>query len=203
MSELKTTIPSPAAVVELQTTTPQPPPLANPAPLGLCGFALTTFVLSAINAKLLSGDNVLGIVVGVAFFYGGLAQLLAGMWEVRAGNTFGATAFTSYGAFWIAVAAMIKFDLIPSKPAFGCFLLGWTIFTAMLFICSLSLSSVLKVLFGFLLVTFAFLTMGEFGLGEMSGQIGGYFGLATALVAWYAALAGLLVSVKSKITLPT
>jgi succinate-acetate transporter protein len=177
--------------------------MANPGPLGLCGFALTTFVLSAINSKLLGGDHVLGIVVGIAFFYGGLAQFLAGMWEVKAGNTFGATAFTSYGAFWIAVGAMIKFELIPSKTAFGWFLLAWTIFTAMLFTCTLSMSSMLKVLFALLLATFALLTMGEFGLGEILGQIGGYCGFATALVAWYAALAGLLVSVNSKITLPT
>jgi len=188
---------------ELQPSTPQPLPLGNPGPLGLCGFALTTFVLSAINAKLLGGEHVLDVVVGIAFFYGGLAQLLAGMWEVKAGNTFGATAFSSYGAFWIAVGSMIKFSLIPSKTAFGWFLLGWTIFTAMLFICTLSMTSVLKVLFGFLLVTFALLTMGEFGLGEQFGQIGGYFGFATAFVAWYAALAGLLVSVNSKIKLPT
>src|SRR5208283_3283707 len=77
--------------------------VANPAPLGLCGFAMTTFVLSAANAHLYSGETV---VLGLAFFYGGLAQLLAGMWEFKTGNTFGATAFTSYGAFWISLAAI-------------------------------------------------------------------------------------------------
>jgi succinate-acetate transporter protein len=188
---------------ELETTTPPSTPLANPAPLGLCGFALTTFVLSAINSKLLGGENVLNIVVGIAFFYGGLAQLLAGMWEIKTGNTFGATAFTSYGAFWIAVGSMIKFNLIPSKTAFAWFLLAWTIFTAMLFICTFSLNTVLKLLFGLLLATFALLTLGEFGISETLGQVGGFFGFATAFVAWYAALAALLVSVKSKITLPT
>ncbi len=85
-------------------------PLANPGPLGLCGFALTTFVLSCANAGFISGPEV---VLGLAFFYGGLAQLLAGMWEFKAGNTFGATAFTSYGAFWIALATSIQFQAHP------------------------------------------------------------------------------------------
>ncbi len=83
-------------------------PVVNPAPLGLCAFALTTFVLSAANAKLFSGATV---VIGLAAFYGGLAQLLAGMWEFKVGNTFGATAFTSYGAFWLAVAATLQLNL--------------------------------------------------------------------------------------------
>src|SRR5579872_5698666 len=83
---------------------------ANPAPLGLCGFALTTFVLSAANAQLFTGAT---IVVGLALFYGGVAQLLAGMWEFKSGNTFGATAFTSYGAFWLAVGASLQLKLIP------------------------------------------------------------------------------------------
>jgi succinate-acetate transporter protein len=178
---------------------PTTPALANPGPLGLCGFALTTFVLSAINAKILTGTD-LPIVVGIAFFYGGLAQLLAGMWEVKTGNTFGATAFTSYGAFWIAVGAMIKFDLISGHPAFGWFLLGWTIFTFLLLICTLSINKVLVALFLSLFITFALLTAGEFGMN--TGQIGGYFGFLTAFIAWYAALAGLLTSVKSKIVLP-
>jgi succinate-acetate transporter protein len=174
-----------------------PPAVANPAPLGLSAFALTTFVLSAANAKLFDGA---GIVIGLALFYGGLAQFLAGMWEFRTGNTFGATAFSSYGAFWMAVAATLQFNLIPNHAAFGFFLLGWTIFTVMLFLCTLRLSVGLMVLFGLLSVTFLLLALGEFGKG--TGQIGGYFGIATALVAWYNALAGLLVSVKAPFTLP-
>ena len=104
--------------------------IANPAPLGLSAFALTTFVLSAINAKLFGGDHATDIVIGLALFYGGLAQLLAGMWEFKTGNTFGVTAFSSYGAFWLAVAASLQLKLIPSHEAFGFFRLGWTIFTA-------------------------------------------------------------------------
>jgi uncharacterized protein len=118
--------------------------IANPAPLGLCGFALTTFVLSCANAKLYTG---LDIVIGLALFYGGLAQLLAGMWEFKAGNTFGATAFSSYGAFWLAVAASLQFKLIPPGQALGFFFLGWTIFTAIMLLASLQTNLALITLF--------------------------------------------------------
>ena len=171
--------------------------VANPAPLGLCGFALTTFVLSAANAKLFDGA---GIVIGLALFYGGLAQLLAGMWEFKTGNTFGATAFTSYGAFWLAVAASLQLKLIPSEAAFGFFLLGWTIFTGIMLLATLRLSVALIALFALLFVTFLLLTIDAFGGGTK--QIGGYFGLATAAVAFYTALAGLLSSMPSAFKLP-
>lgn len=181
-------------------TTPDPKAsaaVANPGPLGLCAFALTTFVLSAANAKLFTGAD---IVVGLAAFYGGLAQLLAGMWEFKVGNTFGATAFSSYGAFWLAVAATLQLHLIPNHAAFGFFLLGWTIFTALMFLASLRLNMALIVVFGLLTVTFLMLTLGEFGLPTT--PLGGWLGLATAFAAWYAALAGLLSSGKSAFTLP-
>lgn len=173
-------------------------PVANPAPLGLCGFALTTFVLSCANAGFISGPQV---VLGLAFFYGGLAQMLAGMWEFKTGNTFGATAFTSYGAFWVALAASIQFKLIPDSTSLGVFLLGWTIFTLMLFLASLKTNMALILLFLALLITFALLTVSEFGMTS-AHKIGGYFGILTALIAWYAALAGLLASGRSAFTLP-
>ena len=178
---------------------PAPPQaaIANPAPLGLCGFALTTFVLSAANAKLFTGAE---ITVGLALFYGGLAQLLAGMWEFKSGNTFGATAFTSYGAFWLSFAAILELKLVEPGYALAFFLLGWTIFTAMLFIASFRVSVAVVILFALLLITFALLTLGEFGYP--TGQLGGWFGIATALVAWYTALAGLLASMKSPLVLP-
>ena len=177
--------------------TPATPAVANPAPLGLCAFALTTFVLSAANAKLFDGA---GVVIGLALFYGGIAQVLAGMWEFKTGNTFGATAFTSYGAFWLAVAASLQLKLIPNEAAFGFFLLGWTIFTALLFLATLRTNMALIVLFALLTVTFLLLTLGAFGLGTT--QAGGYLGLATAFTAWYAALAGLLSSMPSAFRLP-
>lgn len=173
-------------------------PVANPAPLGLCGFALTTFVLSSANAGFISGPQ---IVLGLALFYGGLAQMLAGMWEFKTGNTFGATAFTSYGAFWMALAASIQFKLIPDTNSLGFFLLAWTIFTLIMFIASLRTSVALVVLFLALLITFALLTVGEFGMTAMH-KVGGFFGILTALIAWYVALAGLLTSVRSNIKLP-
>ena len=177
-------------------------PVVNPAPLGLSAFALTTFVLSAANAQLLTGEGADKIVIGLALFYGGLAQLLAGMWEFKVGNTFGATAFSSYGAFWLAVGASLQLHWIPPGNAFGFFLLGWTIFTLMMFVCTFRANAALMLLFGLLFVTFGFLTAHALGGSPNMAQIGGYLGIATALVAWYNALAGLLVASKAGFTLP-
>src|SRR6266571_8606172 len=120
------------------------PAVANPAPLGLSAFALTTFVLSASNAGFLFSKVAAGglIVVGLALFYGGIVQLIAGIQEFRAGNTFGATAFCSYGGFWLALGATFTpaFGVLTAYkpaalgPALGFFLLGWTIFTALMFL---------------------------------------------------------------------
>jgi succinate-acetate transporter protein len=184
------------------------PAIANPAPLGLSAFALTTFVLSAANAGLFSGA---AIVIGLALFYGGLAQLMAGMWEFRSGNTFGATAFTSYGAFWIAVG----FSLMPlfggkdivalagGSTALGIFLLGWTIFTALMFLGTFKLNGALVGVFGFLTLTFLFLTIGALGGASGMTNLGGWLGIITAALAWYTALAGVLASTNSAIRLPT
>ncbi len=174
--------------------------IANPGPLGLCGFALTTFVLSSANAGLFTATDT-KIVIGLALFYGGLAQLLAGMWEFKTGNTFGATAFTSYGAFWLAVGASLQLNLITDHTAFGFFLLGWTIFTLIMFLGTFRINTALVVVFGLLTLTFLALTLGEFGVSGM-GVIGGYLGIVTALGAWYTAAAGILDSVKSSFTLP-
>ena len=179
-------------------------PAVNPAPLGLCAFALTTFVLSAANAHLLTGGpTAVTIVLGLALFYGGLAQILAGMWEFKVANTFGATAFTSYGAFWIAFGATVQMHWIPTgSNALGFFLLGWTIFTLVMFLSTFRTNMGLILLFGFLLVTFLLLTLHAFGAGDNFGLLGGYLGLATAVIAWYNALAGLLVATRSGFSLP-
>jgi succinate-acetate transporter protein len=172
--------------------------IANPAPLGLSAFALTTFVLSAANANWFTGA---AVVVGLALFYGGIVQLVAGIHEFRTGNTFGATAFCSYGGFWLAIGFDIwQPNLIPGHPALGFFLLGWTIFTGLMFIGTLRLNGALIAVFALLFVTFLLLTLGEFGAG--TGVLGGYFGVVTALLAWYTALAGLLASGKSMFSLP-
>jgi succinate-acetate transporter protein len=169
------------------------PPVANPAPLGLAAFALTTFVLSMFNAGLL-GPGGEPIVFGLALAYGGLAQLLAGMWEFRAGNTFGATAFCSYGAFWLSFWAFVEFfeKSVPAADAghaVGLYLICWGVFTAYMFIPSLRTNMALAAVFGLLALTFFVLGIGN--AGDHSGIIkaGGWLGLATAVVAWYASLA--------------
>lgn len=189
--------------------------IANPAPLGLCAFALTTFVLSSINAGIIVPGVGIGtnVVVGLALFYGGVVQLLAGMWEFRAGNTFGGTAFSSYGGFWLAFG----FIFIPGSgildalvksgtalhPALGLFLLGWTIFTGIMFLGALRSNISLLAVFGLLFLTFLALTIAELNGGNTSfTQIGGWLGILTAIAAWYAALAGLLSSARSFFTLP-
>lgn len=170
--------------------------IANPGPLGLSGFALTTFILSLINTGILSTSHV-GIVIGLAVAYGGLAQFTAGMWEFRTGNTFGATAFTSFGAFWISFAILligigITKDNAPDGTAVGWYLIGWGIFTGIMMLASLRTNLATALVFILLFATFIVL-----GIGNMQGNtniiaIGGWLGLATALVAGYTALAGVL-----------
>ncbi|HLX39401.1 MAG TPA: acetate uptake transporter [Ktedonobacteraceae bacterium] len=185
-----------------ERTAPVAAATANPAPLGLCGFALTTFVLSAVNAGLVPLADVT-VIVGLAIFYGGLSQLLAGMWEFKAGNTFGATAFTSYGAFWLAVGAVVQLKLAgPGTVGFGYFLLGWTIFTGMMFLGTLRANVALILVFGLLFLTFLALTIGDLGTSTNWNTIGGWLGIVTAILAWYTALSGVLVSTKSPLQLP-
>jgi succinate-acetate transporter protein len=183
---------------------------ANPAPLGLSAFALTTFVLSSANAGLFKGG---AIVLGLALFYGGLGQIIAGVQEFRAGNTFGATAFCSYGGFWFAYGAILipAFGIVAAyggdTPAFhtaaGFFLLGWAIFTGFMFLGTLRTNLALMAVFGFLFLTFLSLAIGELAGAPAFGTLGGWLGIITALVAWYTAFAGVLASQKSMFTLPT
>jgi succinate-acetate transporter protein len=167
--------------------------VADPAPLGLAGFALTTFVLSMFNAGLVS-DKGEPIVFGLALAYGGLAQLLAGMWEFKNNNAFGATAFTSYGAFWLSFWAFEQFFAkdIPAAQvgdAVGLYLIGWGIFTAYMWIASFRVSVAVNLVFLLLAVTFFLLGIGESSATENIVKAGGWFGLATAAVAWYASFA--------------
>jgi succinate-acetate transporter protein len=184
--------------------------LADPGPLGLAGFALTTFVLCSFNAGLISA-TASGVVLGLTLFYGGIAQLLAGMWEVVKGNTFGAVAFTSYGAFWMSFwyirthPAALGPDPKTASHAVGVFLLAWTIFTCYMFIATFKTNGALIVLFGCLFITFVFLTIGDFSAsapGTGAVRIGGWFGLITAFVAWYASCAGVLASTHKRPVLP-
>ncbi|KWU41226.1 hypothetical protein RHOSPDRAFT_37255 [Rhodotorula sp. JG-1b] len=185
---------------------------ANPAPLGLCGFALTTFMLSLINVNT-RGVNVPNVVVGPALFYGGLAQLLAGMWEFASGNTFAATAFSSYGAFWLSYAFIVSpwSDIASSYEVEGMFangvaffLFGWFIFTFIMLLASLRSSIALSSVFFFLTITFLLLGIAELGVGNASAihTAGGAFGLVTAAIAWYVAAANLLTPDTSYFVLP-
>ncbi len=184
------------------------PAIANPAPLGLSALALTTFVLSSVNAGYISAPN---IVVGLALFYGGIVQILAGLQEFKAGNTLGATAFCSYGGFWLAIGVIFvpAFGIAAAytnatdlHTALGFFFLGWTIFTFLMFLGALRSNFALIAFFLFLFLTFLALTIAEFGGGASWTQIGGWLGIITALLAWYSALAGVLSSSKAMFTLP-
>jgi succinate-acetate transporter protein len=166
---------------------------ADPGPLGLAGFAMTTFVLSMFNADLVSEGGE-PVVLGLALAYGGIAQLLAGMWEFRTGNTFGAVAFTSYGAFWISFWALVTFfeDGIPEEnlgAAVGLYLWAWAIFTTYMFVASLRTTGAVALVFFLLAITFILLGAGNSGDNSDVIQWGGYVGLATALAAWFASVA--------------
>jgi succinate-acetate transporter protein len=168
--------------------------IADPAPLGLAGFALTTFVLSMFNADLVDRKG-LPVVLGLALAYGGGAQLLAGMWEFRKGNTFGATAFSSYGAFWISYWAYATFFAkdVPAAQAgsaAGLFLIAWGIFTAYMWVASFRTTAAVSLVFLLLAVTFFILGIGEVRGNDTIVKLGGWFGLATAVAAWYASFAG-------------
>jgi succinate-acetate transporter protein len=177
----------------VQAPAAQPAAIANPAPLGLAAFAMTTFVLSMFNAGLV-GSGGEPIVYGLALAYGGIAQVLAGMWEFRTGNTFGATAFVSYGAFWLSYWAFVQFfaDKVPAADAghaVGLYLIAWGIFTAYMFIASLRTTIAISAVFILLAITFIVLGIGN--AGQHSGIIkaAGWIGLATAVAAWYASFA--------------
>ncbi len=181
--------------------------IADPGPLGLGAFAMTTFFLSAVNAGLVP-KTVEGGILALAFFYGGIAQILAGMWEFIKGNTFGALAFTSYGAFWLAVWYLIDRGVLAGMGAdvgkgFGLFLLGWTIFTVYMFVVSTQTSGLLMAVFAVLALTFVFLTIGAFGASAGMTKVGGWLGLITALLAWYGSMAGVMNATAKRIVLPT
>ena len=185
---------------------PPEPGIGDPAPLGLAAFALTTFLLSLFNAGLLNGAGE-PIVFSLALFYGGLAQFSAGMWEFRNRNTFGATAFSSYGAFWLAFWGFEQFyaGKIPEAQlgaAVGWFLIAWGIFTAYMFIGSLRVSGGVMAVFVLLTVTFFLLGIGDLTGVEGISRIGGFVGIATALAAWYTSAAGVINTNFGRTVLP-
>jgi succinate-acetate transporter protein len=185
-------------------------PVADPAPVGLGAFALTTFILSAHNAFGAPTVPLLGF-FGYALFYGGLAQFMAGMWEFKNKNTFGATAFSTYGAFWMGLAAFITlvlFGKVTAKevaPSLGLILLAFFIFNTYMVVLSARVNMAVFGVFLTLEVTELLLWIGYFA-GNAAGAglvaLGGYVGILTALVAWYASAAGVANSVGPTPILP-
>jgi uncharacterized protein len=178
---------------------------ANPAPLGLAAFAMTTFVLSMFNSNLVNEKGT-PVVLGLALVYGGVVQLLAGMWEFRTGNTFGAVAFCSFGAFWISFWAL---EVFYAKSiggnvghAVGVYLWAWAIFTAYMTVAALRVSAAVLLVFVLLTVTFILLAIGAVGPHTTVTHWGGYLGLATAAAAWYASFAVVVNSTFGRTVMP-
>ena len=209
----------------MSTTTEAPaaPALAvaDPAPLGLAAFALTTFLLSAINAgwaKNTTGGDWWGYAIG----YGGLVQLLAGMWEFRNKNVFGATAFSTYGGFWIGVGLWLHFiaptaastDLVAINRDLGWILLAFAIFNTYMLIWASQVNMAVFLVFLTLELTEIFLFLGNFATKKPALppflatpdttliQIGGIIGVVTALVAWYTSAALVIGGMKGRHVLP-
>jgi succinate-acetate transporter protein len=178
---------------------------ADPGPLGLAAFAMTTFVLSMFNANLVNSKG-LPVVLGLALAYGGIVQLLAGLWEFRTGNTFGAVAFCSFGGFWISFWALEVFYAKQiggnAGHAVGLYLWSWAIFTAYMTVAALRVSGAVLLVFALLTATFILLAIGASGAHETVTHWGGYVGLATAAAAWYASFAAVVNSTFARTVLP-
>ncbi len=180
--------------------------IADPGPLGLAAFALTTFVLSTVNAGWLP-DTLTPIVFGLALAYGGIGQFTAGVWEFAKGNTFGATAFCSYGAFWVSywwLTGHNAADLpaADAHKAIGMYLLAWGLFTALMTIAATRVNLAVLTVFVLLTITFLLLAWGEFATSTGITKTGGYVGLLTAVAAWYAAIAGVTTFTFGRQVLP-
>lgn len=190
--------------------TPQAGLVADPAPLGLAGFGITTLLLSLINAGILPATTTAGV-MALALTFGGLAQLLAGMWAFRRGNTFAATAFTAYGAFWFSFYLLVIVFIPQMKAAspsdignfVATYLLAWGIFTAYMTVASLAGARAVQVVFVLLTITFVVLAIGEYATSVTIHNIGGYFGIATAAAAIYASFADVTNANFKRRVLPT
>jgi succinate-acetate transporter protein len=181
-------------------------PVADPAPLGLAAFAMTTFALSIGNTNVW-GPGV-QTALALALVYGGAVQILAGMWEFARKNTFGALAFSSFGAFWISYYVLVRSILPGVKSpaevavAVGVFLLGWTIFTFYMTIASFRVSGAVVLVFVLLTVTFVLLTIGAFNTDPTLNKVGGWTGVATAAAAWYASFGGVVNDTFKRAVIP-
>jgi len=177
---------------------------ANPAPLGLMGFGMTTVLLNIHNA---GGFTLGSVILAMGIFYGGLAQIIAGIMEWKKGNTFGTTAFTSYGFFWLSFVGFIvlpKMGLInePEGSAVVAYLFMWGIFTFILFIGTLKLSRSLQVIFGTLVILFFLLAIGDLTGISVIKRIAGFEGILCGLSAVYAAAAQIINEIYGREVLP-
>jgi succinate-acetate transporter protein len=198
------------------TETPRPPAaaasaIADPGPLGLAAFALTTFLLSAKNAGWTDGTSAW---LGFAFAYGGLCQLLAGMWEFRNRNVFGATAFSTYGGFWIGLGLyvlLVEPTAVKAGGAnaeslvqndLGWILLAFAIFNTYMLLWSTQVNAAVFGVFLTLEVTEIVLFIGNLSHSTGTVKLGGWIGVLTALVAWYASAAGVTNGMPGRLSLP-
>lgn len=177
---------------------------SNPAPLGLMGFGMTTVLLNLHNAGFFGLGS---MILAMGIFYGGMAQVIAGIMEWKKGNTFGTTAFTSYGFFWLTLVALIvmpKAGLIaaPENSAMVAYLLIWGIFTAILFVGTLRLNRALQFVFASLTVLFVLLALGDYTASATLKHVAGYEGIVCGLSAMYAGAAQVLNEVYGKSVLP-
>ena len=178
-------------------------PVADPGPLGLAAFALTTFLLSAANARWTNGNSAGTAFLGYALAYGGGAQFLAGMWEFRNKNVFGATAFSSYGAFWIGLYFWLRDEgTTPVGHDLGWILLAFAIFNTYMLIMSTQVNIAVFAVFLTLELTEIILVIGNFTSSPGWTQFGGYVGILTALCAWYTSAAGVANGLNGKIRFP-
>ena len=182
--------------------------IADPGPLGLAGFATTTFALSSVNAGLFVPKGAEGTWLPLALVFGGAVQLMAGMWEFKKGNTFGSSAFSTYGAFWIALYFLVTNNAVYLGKdgnlggAIGFYLVLFTIMTFYYTIATFKLNWALVTLFVLLFITFLLLDIGTLGGVAGAGKAGGYLGIIVALIAWYIAAAGVVNFTFKKVVLP-
>jgi len=178
---------------------------ANPAPLGLMAFGMTTVLLNLYNAGILSGS--LGMIMGMGIFYGGLAQVLAGAMEYRNGNMFGMTAFTSYGFFWISLVAILVLpglglaEAVPAS-AMAAYLAMWGVFTAMMYVGTMKLNKSLQVVFLTLTILFFLLAIADATGSELIKTIAGFEGLICGFSAVYTSSGIILNDLYKKTVLP-
>ena len=188
----------------MTTIAPVKDGIANPAPLGLCAFGMTTVLLNIHNAGFFEQNS---MILAMGLFYGGLAQVIAGIIEARKNNTFGLTAFTSYGFFWLSLVALIVMPKLgwiaaPAEDAMVAYLVIWGIFTFGLFFGTLRLNRALQFVFASLTILFFLLATGDATGNKNIGHIAGYEGIICGASAIYTGIAQVLNEVYGKTVLP-